>query len=354
MMQDPNQKKCASYISAVDLFCGAGGLSYGLRSVGIDIAAGVDLDPHSRYPFEANCSARHICRDVSSLTVDELRGWFGDAPVRVLAGCAPCQPFSSYSQSRKTSDERWRLLKDFGRLAVGLRPEVVTMENVLGLANRPVWHEFITTLQNAGYNVSFIEISCEYFGVPQTRKRLVLLASIFGPIIFPEPINTHAKFTVRDAIGHLPPLNAGEINAMDPLHMASRLSVKNLKRIQGSQPGGTWRDWPLELRARCHTRKTGETYPSVYGRMEWDRPAPTITTQCYGFGNGRFGHPGQDRAISLREAAILQSFPPDYSFVEPGSRITFRNVGILIGNAVPPKLGEAIGRAILNHVSNAA
>ena len=103
MMQDPNQKKCASYISAVDLFCGAGGLSYGLRSVGIDIAAGVDLDPHSRYPFEANCSARHICRDVSSLTVDELRGWFGDAPVRVLAGCAPCQPFSSYSQSRKTN-----------------------------------------------------------------------------------------------------------------------------------------------------------------------------------------------------------------------------------------------------------
>jgi len=153
--------------------------------------------------------------------------------------------------------------------------------------------------------------------------------------------------SVREAIGALPPLAAGATSRSDPLHTASALSPKNLRRIKASQPGGTWRDWPIELRADCHRRQTGKTYPGVYARMEWDKPAPTMTTQCFGYGNGRFGHPEQDRAISLREAAILQSFPMDYAFLPPGEQAAMKEVGRWIGNAVPVKLAEAVGRCIL-------
>jgi len=117
-------------------------------------------------------------------------------------------------------------------------------------------------------------------------------------------------------------------------------------------PGGTWRDWPKHLVAECHRECSGQTYPSVYGRMEWDKPAPTMTTQCFGFGNGRFGHPEQDRAISLREAAILQSFPRKYKFVADGGEVQMKVLGRLIGNAVPVELGRAIARSIKSHLSS--
>jgi DNA (cytosine-5)-methyltransferase 1 len=150
----------------------------------------------------------------------------------------------------------------------------------------------------------------------------------------------------------LPPIEAGEADSKDMLHLASTLSDKNLERIRASKPGGTWRDWPHHLLADCHKVDSGKTYPSVYGRMEWDKPAPTITTQSYGFGNGRFGHPEQDRAISLREAAILQGFPKSYKFVPPGEVIHFKRVGRLIGNAVPVELGRAIAKSIIKHLED--
>lgn len=134
------------------------------------------------------------------------------------------------------------------------------------------------------------------------------------------------------------------------LHAASKLSDLNLERIRASRPGGTWRDWPEHLVADCHRRETGRTYPGVYGRMEWDEPAPTLTTQFYGFGNGRFGHPEQDRAISLREGAILQGFPKSYSFLPDGAPVHFKTLGRMIGNAVPVTLGEVIGRSIAAHL----
>lgn len=161
---------------------------------------------------------------------------------------------------------------------------------------------------------------------------------------------THKQHrTVRDAIGRLRPIAAGEQAPRDPLHTASRLSSLNMARIRASIPGGSWRDWPKSLVADCHKAPSGRTYPSVYGRMEWNKPAPTMTTQCFGFGNGRFGHPEQNRAISLREAAILQSFPRNYAFVPPGKPVEFSVVGRLIGNAVPVDLGRAIARSLLNH-----
>jgi DNA (cytosine-5)-methyltransferase 1 len=128
------------------------------------------------------------------------------------------------------------------------------------------------------------------------------------------------------------------------------LSKLNLARIKASRPGGSWRDWPQHLVADCHRRSTGKSYPGVYGRMEWNEPSPTLTTQFYGFGSGRFGHPSQARGLSLREGAILQGFPQDYSFVPPGRTVQFKVLGRLIGNAVPVELGRVIGESILSHL----
>lgn len=341
----------ASVATVIDLFCGAGGLAYGLRNAGCKVTAGVDLDPACRYPLETNTGGKFICKDISEVTPEEIDQLFDGASVRVLAGCAPCQPFSTYSQSRRSEDARWKLLAQFQRLAISVLPEIITMENVTGLAGQLVWTEFVEALQSADYSVSWREVACEEFGVPQSRRRLVLLASRLGPISLPKPTQTHVQ-TVKSAIGDLPPIQAGKASSKDPMHIAATLSPKNRERIRASKPGGTWRDWPDELRADCHKKKTGQSYPSVYGRMSWDELAPTMTTQCYGYGNGRFGHPEQDRAISLREAAIIQSFPRDYAFIAPGEKVTFSRLGTLIGNAVPPKLGEAIGKAIISHLMN--
>ena len=193
-------------------------------------------------------------------------------------------------------------------------------------------------------------VQCDQYGLPQTRKRLILVASKLGPIDLIKP--TLKIKSVRDVIASQPRLRAGEIDDTDPFHRASSLNVLNLKRIKASRPGGSWRDWPKELVADCHRRHGGKTYVSVYGRMEWDKPSPTITTQYHGYGNGRFGHPDQDRAISLREGALLQGFPRRYKFVEPGTDVCFSHIGRLIGNAVPPLIGKIIGKTFLEHLKS--
>ena len=156
----------------------------------------------------------------------------------------------------------------------------------------------------------------------------------------------HNNETVRDAIAGLPPIAAGKSAADDPLHRASRLSAVNLARIQAAKPGQTWRDWDASLVADCHRKDSGRWYQSVYGRMSWEAPAPTITTRCNGFGNGRFGHPEQDRAISLREAALLQTFPRDYQFFAPDECWTISTTARSIGNAVPVALARAVARSV--------
>lgn len=314
------------------------------------MAAGIDLDPACRYPFEENIGATFIEQDIVALKASTVGALFGKADVRVLAGCAPCQPFSGYTSKRRAIDGRWQLLVEFLRIARGLSPEIITLENVPRLALLPLWAEFVEALESSDYHVVWgvVDVSC--FGVPQRRRRLVLLASRLGPISLPTVPANQPVPTVRRAIGKLPAIAAGTINSIDPLHAARALTVRNLQRIRQSRPGGTWREWPRGMRASCHKSVRGRTYPSVYGRMSWDVPAPTVTTQFYGFGNGRFGHPEQDRAITLREGAILQSFPRDFKFAPPGQPVSFREVGRLIGNAVPPLLGQAIGAAIVAHV----
>lgn len=338
------------YIVGVDLFCGVGGLTHGLIRGGVHVAAGVDIDPCCKFPFEKNNSAIFIQRDVSTLDPCDVTSFYSGADITLLAGCAPCQPFSTYSRSGRNSDYnmQWPLVSSFGRLVKSIKPDIVTMENVPQLLDHPVFHELIESL--SGYEKWFDVVECALLGVPQTRKRLVLLASRLGCTDLKLINRTEPSKTVRQTIGQLPPIGAGESCPYDNLHMSSSLSPLNMARIKSSRPGGTWRDWPKELQAPCHKKLTGATYPSVYGRMEWDKPAPTITTQCFGYGNGRFGHPEQDRAISLREAAMLQTFPREYSFVPPGSRVKFNKMGRLIGNAVPVRLGEVIANSILAHV----
>lgn len=345
IVNEPNENVYLGEV--VDLFCGIGSLSHGLKRAGLKIIAGYDTDRNCKFAFEANNDANFYARDVAKLLPEEIQRHFTGNLPSVLAGCAPCQPFSTYKH-RYDEDPRWDLVNSFAELAVAVRPDFITMENVPSILNYQkgkVFEQFRTRLECAGYFVSWSIAKCEEFGVPQKRRRLVLVASRHKPTGSLKP--THDKpITVKDAIFDLLPVSAGQNNSIDPLHVAASLSPLNLQRIQASTPGGTWRDWPYNLRARCHQKLSGKTYPGVYARMSWDQPAPTMTTQCYGFGNGRFGHPEQDRAITLREAAILQSFPPDYQFGPLGEKLNFSEVGRWIGNAVPVGLAEAIGKLI--------
>ncbi len=339
--------------SVVDIFCGAGGLSHGFYRQGFRIAAGIDIDESCRYAFERNNSAPFLRRDVATLKASEIEALFVEGEARILVGCAPCQPFSSYNQ--KNDDPKWQLLSRFGELVANVRPDVLSMENVPRLLNfrgGSIFDEFVATLNSAGYHVAWEVLFGPDYGLAQTRSRLVLLASRLGEIEVPKATHVNKHRTVRDEIGRLPKLAHGEVDARDPLHRASGLSEINQRRIAAAKPGGSWRDWDEELVAECHRVDTGRGYSSVYGRMVWDEPSPTITTQFYGFGNGRFGHPEQDRGLSLREGALLQGFPRKYEFVAPGERIHASKIGRLIGNAVPVKLASAIARVVCSHVKS--
>jgi len=338
-------------IESVDLFCGAGGLTAGLKAAGVRVQAGYDIDASCKYAFEHNNGADFVCKDVGDVTTDEILAWYSGDSVRLLAGCAPCQPFSSYNQGRDTRlDRKWPLLYQFSRLIKEIKPELVTMENVPDVTKHSVYEDFVAELRNQGYEVWSDTVACVDYGLPQQRRRHVLLGSLLGSISLIPPTHKDNRSSVRDALAKLPEIEAGEIDPKDSLHRSARLSPINQQRIRLSRPGGSWKDWPEEMRADCHRKKSGKTYPSVYGRMVWDAPSPTMTTLCYGFGNGRFGHPEQHRAISLREAAILQSFPRNYRFTPPGAPVEFRSVGRMIGNAVPVRLGEVIGESLVNHV----
>lgn len=339
-------------ISAIDLFCGAGGLSYGLQKAGVSVLAGIDVDPVCEYPFESNTDATFLETDVRDVTSDHLAAIWQTGSVRLLAGCAPCGPFSPYRRGVDTSgEEQWPLLAEFGRLVAETTPELVTMENVPRIGSSSVYREFVEGLQNIGYHIDARSCYGPTYGLAQHRRRLVLLASLLGPIDVPRGRRQQKDYrTVRQRIGNLPPLPSGASDPQDRLHRSRSLAKVNLDRIRASIPGGTWEDWPYKLRAPCHRKKSGRTFRNVYARMEWDKPAPTITTLAHNYGTGRFGHPEQDRPITLREAAMLQGFPRRYRFVKPGDPIAFMQLGRLIGNAVPPPLGKAIGSAFVRHV----
>jgi DNA (cytosine-5)-methyltransferase 1 len=336
-------------IVGIDVFCGAGGLTYGLRKAGIKIVAGIDSDPICDYPFTANTGAKFLKADVREISGKDLAALYPARSIRLLAGCAPCRPFSPYRRGTDTStDSEWGLLGEFSRLVKELKPELVTMENVPSLASKPIFKSFINDLERLGYRVVAKSLYCPQFGIPQHRRRLVLIASRLGPVAVPEGVFTPENYrTVRDAIGKLPRLAVGEADDADRLHRARAITETNVRRLRASRPGGTWKDWPADLRSECHRKTSGSTYQNVYARMSWDEPSPTITTQAQNFGTGRFGHPEQDRSITPREAALLQTFPRKFRFVKPGEPLILSHVGRLIGNAVPPRLAYHVGKELV-------
>lgn len=342
-----------SKVAAVDFFCGAGGLTYGFEQAGVPVLAGYDIDPDCEFPYTQNNKSSFLLKSVEDIQKHEIDGIFADhsIKIKVMVGCAPCQPFSTYSQRYPDKGGQWKLLRNFTNLIRECHPEIVSMENVVHLKSHQVFKEFYHTLLSLGYYIDARQVNCLSYGIPQSRKRLVILASKIGEIRLFEPTHPQSRYkTVQDTIAHLEPLKAGQASVLDRLHQCSALSPLNLQRIRLSKPGGTWRDWPEELRAKCHLKASGKTYPGVYGRMQWDQPSPTITTQFFGFGNGRFGHPEQDRAISIREGALLQTFPENYKFLHPQQKLSFSRLGKLIGNAVPVELGRIIGKSIMDHV----
>ena len=343
-------------IEVIDLFCGVGGLSAGFRNEGFKVVAGVDIDSTCKYAYETNIGAKFISKSVADIHSDELKSLYSKGVRRILIGCAPCQPFSAYTgryrrnETNEDTDNRWILLRTFSDLIKETKPEIVSMENVPRLTQHPEFKEFVKTLEKNNYNVTWYKVNAEEYGVPQKRNRLVLFASRYGIVKLIQPTHKSKPMTVRDAIGSLPAIEAGKTHSKDVLHTSRGLSERNLRRLKATREGGSWKDWEEELQLDCHKKESGKSFGAVYGRMSWDQPSPVITTQCLGLGNGRFGHPQQDRAISIREAAILQSFPSNFQFVRSGEKVSGARLSRQIGNAVPPRLGEVVARSIKNHL----
>lgn len=342
------------YCSVVDMFCGAGGLTHGFVKEGFRVLVGIDCDPQCEYPYTENNPSEFKKKRIEDITVSELRSYFPHNHKKILVGCAPCQPFSSYTKQFRETTTKWQLVETFIDLAIQAKPYIISMENVpesLTFRQGTVFNGLVHNLTNAGYYVSHYKVYCPDYGIPQMRTRLVIFASRYAPISLIKPTHSPENYlSVKDVIGHLPPIAAGQVHPADALHRSSGLTEKNKKRIQQSLPGGTWKDWDESLIADCHKKETGASYNAVYGRMRWETPSPTITTECNGYGNGRFGHPEQDRAISMREAAIFQTFPNEYKFFPPGSQWSIEPVARLIGNAVPVKLGQVIAKSIKQHL----
>ena len=342
--------------NVIDLFCGVGGLSHGFIQEDFNVLAGIDIDETCRFAFEENNKSEFIAKSITDLSAQEINRIYGEnTDLKILVGCAPCQNFSSYMFKDKDKDSnKWKLLYEFSRLINEVQPDIVSMENVAQLINfkkAPVFEDFVSNLKSLGYYVHYEVVNCPDYGIPQNRKRLILLASKFGEIkLIPKTHNIDSYVTVKDAIGELPFIKDGEKDINDPIHFSRKLTPKNKKRIEATPYGGSWKDWNEDLRLECHKKETGKSFPSVYGRMVWEKPSPTMTTQCIGYGNGRFGHPVQDRAISLREAALLQTFPLDYKFVKNDQDYNSTILARQIGNAVPVKLGQVVAKSVKEHL----
>ena len=340
-------------IKVFDFFSGCGGTSCGFEQAGLDIVLGLDIDKDAALTYRSNFpSAAFIEADICTLGTDVLNPWLKDQVNPVLfCGCAPCQPFSKQNRQRGKADVRRNLLSEFGRFVEDWLPEYVFIENVPGMqrvkGQKGPLPAFKALLKRLGYTFDIKVLPALWFGVPQTRERLVLLASRSPAISLPVATHGPGKLpftTVKDWIGDLAELEAGGTDPVDPSHRAAELSELNLARIAATPEGGGRENWPDHLILDCHRNHKGHT--DVYGRLAWDKPAAGLTTRCISYSNGRFGHPEQDRAISVREAACLQTFPT--SFVFSGN---LNSKARQVGNAVPPSMARVIGMTIIAHAT---
>ncbi len=361
MKKDNNRNRIAVY----DFFCGCGGTSRGFQKAGMDIVFALDIDPDAKSTFIKNFPDTHFCeKSISLLSADDLQPTLDKHKdsYTLFCGCAPCQPFTKqYTESRKY-DVRRNLLTHFGSIIEKHKPDFVFVENVPGLQKvqkkkKGPFPAFEKLLHELAYKMDFGVIAAQDYGAPQLRRRFVLVASKHGPISIPEPTHGNNRDnpykTVKDAIEDLPAIAAGETyNDPDVLnHRAAELSELNMKRIKASKPdGGGRNNWPEELLPECYTRtnergKKHSGHTDCYGRLWWDKPATGLTTRCISYSNGRFGHPEQHRALSIREAARLQGFDDNFEFT--GS---LNSMAKQIGNAVPVDLAYAMGRHFANHI----
>lgn len=355
----------AKNIAAYDFFCGCGGTSRGFQNAGIDIVFALDIDPDARSTFTQNFPETIFCnKSITKLTPSDLQPTLDKHKdsYKLFCGCAPCQPFTKqYTESPKR-DTRKSLLSQFGIIIEKYKPDFVFVENVPGLQKVPKhkrgpFPAFKELLRKMGYYITYGIVAAQDYGTPQLRRRFVLLASRHGEINIPLP--THGKDhgtpykTVRDAIDDLPAIAAGEIYKEPKVlnHRAAKLSELNMKRIKSSDhDGGGRNNWPEYLVPKCYTRinKHGETHSGhtdCYGRLWWGKPATGLTTRCISYSNGRFGHPEQNRAISVREAARLQGFDDAFEFTG-----NLNSMARQIGNAVPVNLAVAMGKHFIKHL----
>lgn len=348
------KKQSSKRIKAIDFFCSGGGMSFGLQQAGIDIIAGIDFDPSCKETYEANIKgAKYILADVEKLKEEDLAKEIEikkDDDSLVMVGCSPCQYWTIIRTNKNKSQKSKNLLHEFHRFVKYYNPGYVVVENVPGILNKRKesgLDKFVKGLENQGYTVCYKVVNLNEHGVPETRKRFSLIADrVNNRKIFPKPTKYHPN--VRDFIGTdngFPKVKAGHRNEADFMQTVAGLSDINIKRLKLTpKNGGTRHVWAnTNLQIDAYRKKDKNiSFGDTYGRMSWDKPAPTITTRFFSISNGRFGHPEEDRAISLGEGASLQTFPKTYKFI--GDSIA--GIARMIGNAVPPLFAEQIGRSI--------
>jgi len=347
-------------IKAVDFFCGGGGMSFGMQEAGINVLAGIDFEPACKATYEANISgAKFIQADVFELKETDLEIELGlkrNDEDLLLIGCSPCQFWSIINTDKSKSTKSANLLVEFERFVKYFNPGYVVVENVPGVLRKKEesgLETFINWLEEKKYHVHFEVHNTNDYGVPQNRKRFTLVATRVGAEkIFPIK-DSGKKLTVRDVIGRhngFPAIKAGNIDSTDFNHSVpnvSELTLKRLKKVEKN--GGTRMGFANdpELQLECFIGRDN-SFKDTFGRLWWDRPSPTITTKFFSVSNGRFVHPEEHRALSLREGATLQSFPKDYKFIGT----SHASIARLIGNAVPPEYAKRIGGAIIkNHIN---
>src|SRR3989344_3230788 len=343
-------------IKAVDFFCSGGGMTCGLRQAGIDVIAGIDNDPACEETYvKNNPGTKFILADVFDLKERKLEKSLAlkkNDDDLILIGCSPCQFWSIIRTDKTKSEKSKNLLLEFKRFVDYLNPGYVLVENVPGILSkkdRSGLDVFIKGLEKKGYAVHFGIVNMSEYGVPQTRRRFSLLASrLHKKAIFPKP-DKNAVPSVDDFLGQkngFEKIRAGNVDTTSFNHSTAMLTSKNLMRLRKTpKNGGSWLDWANDKKLKRKSY-TGKEFVDNYGRMRWDSPAPTITTKFISISNGRFAHPEEDRAISIREGATLQTFPKSYIFYSKSMADTAR----MIGNAVPPAFAKRLGKVVLeNH-----
>ncbi|WP_228237707.1 DNA cytosine methyltransferase [Allomuricauda sp. M10] len=343
-------------LKAVDFFCGAGGVTCGFQKIGINVLGGLDIDPKFRETYEGNNGTVFLNEDVSKLSLfpqklSELLPIQKDDNNLIFVGCSPCQYYSNLKSDKTKSKDGRLLLEDFKEFVLYFKPGFVFIENVPGLETKkgsPL-SRFKRELKKVGYAFDEKVLNAKYFGVPQNRRRFVLIASRLNQEI-KLPLQIRKKenlVTVQDAIGDynlFPQVEAGYKDASSRQHSVARLSKINLERVRNTpRDGGSRLSWANNDKLQLECYKNHDGHYDVYGRMFWKKPAPTLTTRFIYTSTGRYTHPEQDRGISLREGATLQSFPLNYKF----HSTTQGTIATMIGNAVPPKLAEAIGQSLI-------